>query len=190
MLGNMLSWFKALSIAGKTGLVAASVVVGGTAASSIEQDQPPQSPPSPQTTACTSAVTQETTDKVIDYEVKNVDDANLAQGKTEIRTAGIAGTEKQTFDVTEFSPKGCKDTSRVLARKEIVKEPVTQVVAKGTYVAPPPSPPRCDPNYTPCVPNVSYDLDCPDIGFQVRIIGSDPHGFDGNDNDGLGCESY
>jgi endonuclease YncB( thermonuclease family) len=49
---------------------------------------------------------------------------------------------------------------------------------------------RCDPNYTPCVPISSTDLDCGDIGFSVTIIGSDPHGFDGNDNDGYGCESY
>jgi micrococcal nuclease len=48
----------------------------------------------------------------------------------------------------------------------------------------------CDPNYTPCVPISPTDLDCADIGFSVTIIGSDPHGFDGNDNDGLGCESY
>lgn len=48
----------------------------------------------------------------------------------------------------------------------------------------------CDPNYTPCVPISSSDLDCGDIGFSVTIIGSDPHGFDGNDNDGFGCESY
>ncbi len=48
----------------------------------------------------------------------------------------------------------------------------------------------CDPNYTPCVPISATDLDCGDIGFSVTIIGGDPHGFDGNDNDGLGCESY
>jgi hypothetical protein len=39
------------------------------------------------------------------------------------------------------------------------------------------------------VPLVSYDLDCPDIGFSVTVIGSDPHGFDREGN-GLGCESY
>lgn len=47
----------------------------------------------------------------------------------------------------------------------------------------------CDPNYDPCVPISSSDLDCGDIPFSVTIIGGDPHGFDGNDNDGLGCES-
>lgn len=49
---------------------------------------------------------------------------------------------------------------------------------------------NCDPNYTPCVPNVTYDLDCKDIGFMVHVIGTDRHRFDGKDNDGLGCESY
>jgi len=48
----------------------------------------------------------------------------------------------------------------------------------------------CDPNYTPCVPISAADLNCADIGFSVTIVGGDPHGFDGNDNDGLGCESY
>lgn len=46
----------------------------------------------------------------------------------------------------------------------------------------------CDPNYTPCVPNVSYDLDCGDITFSVRVIGNDHHRFD-KEGDGRGCES-
>jgi hypothetical protein len=49
----------------------------------------------------------------------------------------------------------------------------------------------CDPNYSGfCVPNVTYDLDCADIQHVVYVIGYDRHGFDGNDNDGIGCESY
>lgn len=70
--------------------------------------------------------------------------------------------------------------------------PKPQPVAPAPAPRPKPAPaPRsnCDPNYTPCVPNVSYDLDCADIGFSVRVIGSDPHRFDGDD-DGYGCESY
>ena len=54
----------------------------------------------------------------------------------------------------------------------------------------PPAQGGCDSNYSPCVPISAADLDCGDIGFSVTIIGGDPHGFDGNDNDGLGCESY
>lgn len=48
---------------------------------------------------------------------------------------------------------------------------------------------NCNPNYSPCVPNASYDLDCPDIGFSVNVIGSDVYGFD-RDGDGYGCEAY
>ncbi len=47
----------------------------------------------------------------------------------------------------------------------------------------------CSPHYTgACVPNVTYDLNCADIGHQtVEIVDSDPYGFDG-DGDGVGCE--
>jgi outer membrane biosynthesis protein TonB len=61
-------------------------------------------------------------------------------------------------------------------------------------VQPPPTPtptppptPACDPNYTPCIPNVAYDLDCKDIGFMVHVIGTDRHKLD-RDKDGYGCE--
>jgi len=48
---------------------------------------------------------------------------------------------------------------------------------------------NCDSNYSPCVPLSKTDLNCADIGFSVRVIGSDPHGFD-REGDGYGCESY
>lgn len=46
---------------------------------------------------------------------------------------------------------------------------------------------NCNPNYSPCVPNVPYDLDCGDIGFTVQVIGYDHYRFD-RDGDGWGCE--
>jgi len=48
---------------------------------------------------------------------------------------------------------------------------------------------NCDENYTPCIPKVSYDLDCKDIGKSVRVVGTDTHRLD-RDGDGSGCESY
>jgi hypothetical protein len=66
----------------------------------------------------------------------------------------------------------------------------TQQVSPVATLTPAPQPKsNCDPNYNPCVPNVSYDLDCADIGFSVTVVGSDPHRFD-RDGDGYGCESY
>jgi hypothetical protein len=48
----------------------------------------------------------------------------------------------------------------------------------------------CDPSYPDvCIPSPPPDLNCDDISernFEVRS--PDPHGFDGNDNDGIGCE--
>lgn len=46
----------------------------------------------------------------------------------------------------------------------------------------------CNPNYSPCVPNVPGDLNCPDIGFPVTVIGYDQYKLD-RDHDGTGCES-
>lgn len=59
-------------------------------------------------------------------------------------------------------------------------------------VAPPepdPEPePRCHPSYRgACVPIGAGDLDCPDIGAPVLVVGPDEYGLD-RDNDGRACE--
>ena len=50
---------------------------------------------------------------------------------------------------------------------------------------------NCDPSYpTVCIPRYPPDLDCGDISFRrFQVLPPDPHNFDGNDNDGIGCES-
>jgi hypothetical protein len=48
---------------------------------------------------------------------------------------------------------------------------------------------NCHPSYSPCVPSAGHDLDCPDIGFRVRVKGPDTYRLD-RDHDGWGCESY
>jgi hypothetical protein len=47
---------------------------------------------------------------------------------------------------------------------------------------------ECSPNYEPCIP-VAVDLNCPDVGMQVRVIGEDIYNLD-RDGNGIGCESY
>src|SRR5215212_3008864 len=47
----------------------------------------------------------------------------------------------------------------------------------------------CDPSYPDvCIPSPPPDLNCDDEGVpeNFEVSGSDPHGFDGNDNDGIG----
>lgn len=41
--------------------------------------------------------------------------------------------------------------------------------------------------WVPSGPPIGPDLDCADIGHQVRVDGADPHRLDA-DGDGLGCE--
>jgi endonuclease YncB( thermonuclease family) len=48
---------------------------------------------------------------------------------------------------------------------------------------------KCDPSYRGvCIPPYPPDLDCDDVPSGFSVVGSDPHGFDG-DRDGVGCES-
>lgn len=67
-------------------------------------------------------------------------------------------------------------------------EPATSTPAP-TLIATPQPALQCDPSYPDvCIPPYPPDLDCGQIPFRrFRVIGSDPHGFDG-DNDGVGCE--
>lgn len=59
----------------------------------------------------------------------------------------------------------------------------------GGGVAPTASGKGCDPNYTgACIPKYPPDIDCDQAGAtNFRSVGSDPHGFDGDD-DGVACE--
>jgi micrococcal nuclease len=62
-------------------------------------------------------------------------------------------------------------------------------VAPAPTKKPAPKPaPACHPSYDPCLPIVG-DLDCPEIGHQVSVIGPDDYRLD-RDHDGIGCDSY
>ena len=70
---------------------------------------------------------------------------------------------------------------------------LTQVpVAEQPATPTPPTEGNCHASYYPCVIDPGFDLDCGDIGHfvWVRPGFDDPMNFDGNDNDGLGCESW
>ncbi len=59
----------------------------------------------------------------------------------------------------------------------------------GPAAKTPPASGKCDPSYPGvCIPPYPPDLDCSDIPYKgFRVVGRDPHGFDG-DGDGIGCE--
>jgi micrococcal nuclease len=76
----------------------------------------------------------------------------------------------------------------------------TTTVTTTTTASPPPPPTttvttttrgNCDPSYpTVCIPPAPPDLDCKDVPYRnFKVLPPDPHGFDGRDHDGVGCES-
>ena len=111
-------------------------------------------------------------------------DSNLLVGNTKVTQNCVNGEKTTTYTVTL---EDGVEINRVVATDVVTTQPVSERTAIGTKQPPPP--PNCDSNYSGCVPNVSYDLDCADIGYTVRVLGYDKHRLDG-DYDGYGCESY
>lgn len=150
----------------------------------------------------TPVVREEIATEAIPYESSTVDDPNLPSGQTATRTAGQPGERTLTYRITELDGE---EIGRELISDVVTVEPVAEVIANGTYVAPPPPPPApepapapapaCDPNYADaCVP-VASDVDCAwgsgngpaYFDGVARVVGSDIYDLD-RDGDGLACE--
>ncbi len=124
----------------------------------------------------------------VPYGMKKVNDSSLAEGKTKVRTKGVAGVRTLTYEVllVDGVEKG-----RTLVSDVVTKKPVTKVVAVGTKKAGG----NCDPNYTPCVP-IASDVDCAGgsgdgpayVDGPVRVTGTDIYDLD-RDGDGVACDT-
>ena len=79
----------------------------------------------------TSSVETETKKEVIKFGTTTVEDPNLEYGKTEIRTAGVNGEITYTYEVTYEEGK---ETSRRQTDQKVTKQPINQVIAKGTKI--------------------------------------------------------
>ena len=64
----------------------------------------------------------------------------------------------------------------------------TSSVAEMAAVAPLAASSNCHRSYDPCIPD-GLDLDCPEIGHRVTVIGPDEYRLDA-DRDGTGCDRY
>lgn len=190
MLKLIMAWLSGLSLVGKIFAYSSTAIIGGTMISAAvnhnvqEPKKPLPTPPAVEGKQTEPKVESKTITESteVPFDKTTVEDGNLAKGKTEVRTVGVNGIKTYTYKITLADGV---QTNKELIKEEVTTSPVTEVTAIGTKAV---LTQNCDPNYTPCVPNVSYDLDCPDIGFSVVVIGYDRHGFDGNDNDGYGCE--
>lgn len=181
-----ITWFKDLSKVGKTAVIIVGLTAAGAAASP-NTPTPSSTADHPKVEAAQSVVTTEnvTATEEIPYQNVNQDDSSLPKGTTKVTTLGVNGTKTLIYRVTK---QDGVETKRELVSSLVTAEPVNQISSVGTYEAPKPETRSdCNPNYSPCIPNSPYDLDCADIGFTVRVIGYDVYRLD-RDKDGYGCE--
>lgn len=67
----------------------------------------------------------------ISYQTVTVDDPNLEYGKTETRTKGVTGEIIYTYNIIYTNGK---EASRELVGKETTKQPLNEIIARGTKV--------------------------------------------------------
>lgn len=109
---------------------------------------------------------------------QQVVDNALFRGVTKSKSAGVEGVKTLTYQVSQN--EGQPEVKQ-LTKEEVTTPPVDEIIGYG---------PECSPHYSSCVPNVSYDINCADIGYKtVRVIDSDVYHLDG-DHDGYGCNGY
>ena len=73
----------------------------------------------------------ETKKESISYNTKTVEDTSLEYGKTVTRTEGSYGEKTYTYSVRYENDK---EVSRELIKEEITKQPIDEVIAKGTKI--------------------------------------------------------
>jgi hypothetical protein len=114
--------------------------------------------------------------------------------------AGAPAALPSTLPPTTPAPLATQAPALLPALPPTPLPTTTQAPAPTTTRPPAPSPTQpflpqppsnCDPSYPGvCIPPAPPDLDCGDVSFRrFVVVPPDPHGFDGNDNDGIGCES-
>ena len=194
-------------------VAAALLVLLGVVALSDDNptNDPDQATPAPTTSfslptvattlATTSTAPPTTIEKVT---VPRLVGLRLARAKDSLADRGL--TAKVAYKATARYPAGTVISQSRKAGADVLPDTtITLVVAKAPPPPPPTAPPAptptapprdCHPSYPDdCIPAPPPDLDCPDIramlghgNITVDHAYGDPHGLDGNDNDGLGCE--
>lgn len=107
-------------------LAAIITIVNGAIYGTTKIEPPVSTQTSPKTETKTK-----TEKETIPYQTSTVEDSNLEYGKTETRTKGVIGEITYTYKITYTDGK---ETSRELISKETTKQPVNEVIAKGTKI--------------------------------------------------------
>lgn len=165
------NWFSSLSETRKQIVVAVLVIstfglagtsiVGAIAQSSFNPTPPTAASANPSQAKPASPspkveVKTVTTTDSIPFASTTVNDNTLPKGTTRVRTAGVNGVLTHTVQVTYTNGV---ETNRGKSVDTITTQPINEVTAVGTYVAPaPPAPQTSDNSSTPSssCPNGTY----------------------------------
>ena len=140
-MNKIKTWFRGLSMAGKVTTVAvASLLSYGMVAGAVS---PPPTTPTSSTPSTSQSRTKTaapkvevktvTTTSAIPFTSSTIEDSSLASGTTQTRTEGVDGVMTHTVKVTYTDGV---ETSRSEPVDAITTEPINEVKAVGTYVAP------------------------------------------------------
>ena len=111
-------------------------------------------------------VVEETKVEPVGYETQYVDDPELLEGTTNVRTPGQAGERTIVYEVTRDAEG--KELNRVEKSNMITKAPVTEVIARGTEVEVPE-----EPKVT-----VSEEMKTEPVGYETQYV-DDPELLEG-----------
>ena len=111
-------------------------------------------------------VVEETKVEPVEYETQYVDDPELLEGTTNVRTPGQAGERTIVYEVTRDAEG--KELNRVEKSNTITKAPVTEVIARGTKVEVPE-----EPKVT-----VSEEMKTEPVGYETQYV-DDPELLEG-----------
>jgi PKD repeat protein len=122
----------------------------------------------------------------------DLDDDGITEGneQTLVVTFNEAGTYDTRLTVTDSEGHIATDSIEITVEEggeeEAVsteEEPLVEETTEEETL--------CDPSYlNTCIPPPPPNLTCDDISARnFLVLPPDPHGFDDNDNDGIGCES-
>lgn len=177
-------------------LIVLFIAIGATAPSTLDQaslqPQPAITPPQPKEKEVKKAeikepkveVKEEQEKQPIAFVQETRSDASLPVGQTKVLREGVNGEKTLTYTTSYESQKLI---NRVLKSETITTQPVSRVVAMGTYVAPAPPAPKVVPT-----PVSAYYKNC----TAAKSAGATPvyRGQPGygthldRDGDGVGCE--
>jgi len=166
-------------------LTLGTLVAAGATAPPVQKTAPLNTPPvvakqQQDVQGATSQVKRVTQTTPIPFPTSTQNDATLAKGQTKVVQVGVDGVQTTTYDVTYVNGK---ETSRTLVSQAVTTQPVTQIVANGTYTAPAPKPtpaPAPAPAPTPSCTGGYINVD----GNCVPSPSNDPTGATAQCNDG------